>query len=88
MERYEVFNQTSRVLIDEHQGTVKKVINSDRESTAHSTVASMSQINNPKLSKNMHGSQDSFRTKKMAVGKSVNQSEKKNLRTNMQYPVT
>lgn len=42
MEKYEKFNETAKILIDEHQGTAKKVIYSDRDSTAHSTAASMS----------------------------------------------
>jgi hypothetical protein len=53
MEKYEKFNETAKILIDEHHGTAKKVINSDRDMTAHSTVASVSHINSINASKNI-----------------------------------
>lgn len=39
MAQYEKFNEISKLLIDEHQGTVKKPINSDRDSAANSSAA-------------------------------------------------
>jgi hypothetical protein len=45
MEKYDKFNETAKMLIDEATGTTKKIINSDRDSAAHLTVASMNPVN-------------------------------------------